>query len=88
MKYFHSGYFKIGGQKLYVSRTGFTNELGYEIYTGAQTDHLALWDHLMACGAPHGRNFHLRAPSLSDELREVFGKWHGFNSDMTPFEAL
>ena len=55
MKYFRSGYYDLGGQTLYVSRTGFTNELGYEIYSnGAQTDHLALWDYLMDCGAPHG----------------------------------
>ena len=28
MRYFRSGYFDLGGQNLYVSRTGFTNELG------------------------------------------------------------
>ena len=31
MKYYQSGYFELGGQKLYVSRSGFTNELGFEI---------------------------------------------------------
>ena len=37
--YFHAGYFDLGGQRLYVSRTGFTGELGYEIYTlGDETD--------------------------------------------------
>ena len=53
MKYFRSGFFDLGGQNLYVSRTGFTNELGFEIYSdGFKTDHLALWDHLMNCGQP------------------------------------
>ena len=55
MKYFRSGFFDLGGQNLYVSRTGFTNELGFEIYSdGFKTDHLRLWDHLMSCGKPHG----------------------------------
>ena len=58
MKYFRSGYFDLGGQTLYVSRTGFTNELGFEVYCdGANTDHLALWDHLITCGEPHGMEF-------------------------------
>ena len=40
MKYFRSGFFNLGGQTLYVSRTGFTNELGFEIYSdGFKTDH-------------------------------------------------
>ena len=48
MKYFRSGYFDLGGQNLYVSRTGFTNELGFEVYTnGSDTNHLELWDHLI-----------------------------------------
>ena len=51
MGYFRSGFFEIGGQNLYVSRTGFTNELGFEIYCdGATTDHLALWDFLIKIG--------------------------------------
>ena len=31
MGYFRSGFFEIGGQNLYVSRTGFTNELGLSL---------------------------------------------------------
>lgn len=58
MRYFRSGTFDLGGQSFYISRTGFTNELGFEIYCGgAATDHLALWDHLIACGKPHGMEF-------------------------------
>ncbi len=58
MRYFTSGYYDIGGQNLYVSRTGFTNELGFEIYCdGENTDHLSLWDHLMVAGEPYGMEF-------------------------------
>lgn len=89
LKYFRSGYFDLGGQTLYVSRTGFTNELGYEIYTdGAATDHLALWDHLMACGAPHGMEFSsTRALTIRRIEGGILGNLTDMTPDMTPFEA-
>ena len=89
MKYFHSGYYKLGGQKLFVSRTGFTNELGYEIYTqGTQTDHLALWDYLVACGAPHGMEFSsTRALTIRRIEGGILGNGTDLTPDMTPFEA-
>ena len=50
-RYFHAGFFDLGGQRLYVSRTGWTGELGYEIYTlGTETDCRRLWDHLFRAG--------------------------------------
>ena len=53
--YFHAGYFDIGGQQVYVSRTGWTAELGYELYVEwDRTDCARLWDHLIAAGKPHG----------------------------------
>ena len=89
MKYFRSGYYDLGGQTLYVSRTGFTNELGYEIYSnGAQTDHLALWDHLMACGAPHGMEFSsTHALTIRRIEGGILGNGTDITPDMTPFEA-
>ena len=32
LKYFRSGYFHVGDQRLYISWTGWTGELGHEIY--------------------------------------------------------
>ena len=89
MKYFRSGYYDLGGQTLYVSRTGFTNELGYEIYSnGAQTDHLALWDHLMDCGAPHGMEFSsTHALTIRRIEGGILGNGTDITPDMTPFEA-
>ena len=47
--YFHAGKFDIGGQELLVTRTGWTGELGFEVYSeAASTDHDALWDYLVA----------------------------------------
>ena len=89
LKYFRSGSFDLGGQTLYVSRTGFTNELGYEIYcSGAETDHLALWDHLMACGKPHGMEFSsTRALTVRRIEGGILGNQTDMDPTMTPFEA-
>lgn len=89
LKYYRSGYFDIGGQNLYVSRTGFTNELGYEIYCdGATTDHLALWDHLMDCGQPYGMEFSsTRALTIRRIEGGILGNLTDMDTTMTPFEA-
>lgn len=89
MKYFRSGYFDLSGQKLYVSRTRFTNELGFEVYCGgATTDHLALWDHLMACGEPHGMEFSsTRALTIHRIEGGILVNLTGMEMSMTPFVA-
>jgi glycine cleavage system aminomethyltransferase T len=89
MAYFRSGYFDLGGQNLYVSRTGFTNELGFEIYCdGATTDHIALWDHLMACGTPRGMEFSsTRAMTIRRIEGGILGNITDMDTSMTPYEA-
>ena len=89
MKYFRSGFFDLGGQNLYVSRTGFTNELGFEIYSdGFKTDHLRLWDHLMSCGKPHGMELSAsRAMTIRRIEGGIFGNLTDIDTTMTPFEA-
>jgi glycine cleavage system aminomethyltransferase T len=89
MPYFRSGYFDLGGQTLYVSRTGFTNELGFEIYSGGPaTDHIALWDHLMACGEPYGMEFSsTRALTIRRIEGGILGNTTDMDITMTPYEA-
>lgn len=87
--YFHSGFFAIGGQEVYVSRTGWTGELGFEIYTrGSETDGPRLWDHLMTVGRPHGLTF---SSISSMEIRRIeagiLDNGTDFDAAMTPFEA-
>ena len=58
--YFRAGFFEVCGQTLWVSRTGWTGEVGIEIYCNSgpvPTDHDALWDGLFACGEPFGMEF-------------------------------
>lgn len=89
MKYFRSGYFDLGGQRMYVSRTGYTNELGFEIYCDADTtDHLALWDHLVACGTPFGMEFSsTRAMNIRRVEGGILDNLSDMDPTMTPFEA-
>ena len=50
---FEIGTFDLNGMPLTVSRTGFTGDLGYELWM-APTDAEAVWDALVAAGSTHG----------------------------------
>jgi aminomethyltransferase len=43
----------IAGARVEISRTGYTGDLGYEIWLD-NADALRVWDALLAAGAPHG----------------------------------
>ena len=89
LKYFHSGFFDLEGQQVYVSRTGWSGELGYEIYTlGDQTDCPRLWDHLMQKGTPYGMVFSsMQAMNTRRIEAGILDSGSDFDSSMTPFEA-
>ena len=53
LKPFRMATFPFAGGSLMVSRTGFTGDLGYELWTTPDLA-LPLWDALFAAGAPHG----------------------------------
>jgi glycine cleavage system aminomethyltransferase T len=53
--YYWMAEFKLAGMEVVVSRTGYTGELGYEIYLhNASHDATRLWDTVLAAGEPHG----------------------------------
>ena len=89
MTYFRSGYYDLGGQTLFVSRTGFTNELGFEIYTdGYKTDHLKLWDHLIESGKPFGMEVSsTRALTIRRIEGGILGNLTDMDITMTPYQA-
>jgi glycine cleavage system aminomethyltransferase T len=89
LKYYQSGFFEIAEQKVYVSRTGWTAELGYEIYTlGDQTDCKKLWDELISKGTPLGMEVD---GILSMETRRIeagiMDNMTDFDLSMNPFDA-
>ena len=87
--YFHAGKFDFGGQKLLVSRTGWTGELGFELYSeGDTTDHHALWDHLMAHGAPFGmQSSALESMGIRRIEAGILDNGTDMDRSMTPYEA-
>ena len=90
-KYFHAGFFEICGQTLWVSRTGWTGEVGIEIYCNSgpePTDHESLWEGLFACGQQSGMQF---SSGLSMGIRRVesgiLDNGTDIEPDLTPFGA-
>ncbi len=89
MKYFQSGYYDVGGQELYVSRTGWTGELGYEVYTvSPTTDHRKLWNHLFEAGRAHGMTFGSLASMETRRIEAgILDNVTDFDMSVNPFEA-
>ena len=73
------------GAPLIISRTGWSSELGYEIFLrdGARGDEL--WDYLMAVGGPLGLH-----PGHTSSIRRIEAAMLSYHADMTlhnnPFE--
>jgi len=86
--YFHAGMFDFGGQKLLVTRTGWTGEMGFEIYSEAGIDHHALWDHLMTSGVPLGMSFSsVESMGIRRLEAGILDNGTDMDSSMTPYEA-
>jgi len=75
----------LDGIPVVVSRTGWTGEVGYEIYLRDSSRGLDLWDRVMEAGRPH----EIRAIAPSEQRRIEAGIFN-YGSDMTiennPFE--
>ena len=87
-KYYHSRQVTMGGQPVLISRTGWTGELGFEVYNmDPNVDGMALWSHLIAAGASHGMEV-LSTYSLNPRRIEAgilnYGTDMGWNT--TPFD--
>ena len=85
LRYYFCAEASVDGILLVVSRTGWTGEVGYEIYLrdGSRGDDL--WEQVMEAGRPHG--IKVIAPS---EARRIEAGIFNYGSDMTirdnPFE--
>ncbi len=85
------GYFAIarvsfGGQEVVITRTGYTNELGWEFYTEPHHDAQALWAHIEAAGKPHGiRIFGLDAMNIRRIEAGILNAGADFNMNTTPW---
>ena len=87
-KYYHSRQVTMGGQPVLISRTGWTGELGFEVYNmDPNVDGNALWSHLLEAGAPHGMEV---LSTYSMNPRRIEAGIMNYGTDMgwdtTPFD--
>jgi aminomethyltransferase len=85
LKYYRFMEYDWDGVPLIISRTGWSSELGYEIFLrdGAHGDRL--WDYLMEIGGPMGLH-----PGHTSSIRRIEAAMLSYHADMTlrnnPFE--
>jgi len=77
LRYFYLRELEIDGIPLVVSRTGWSSELGYELYLRDGTRGIELWERIMATGAPYGL-----APGHTSSIRRIEGAMLSYHADM------
>lgn len=87
------GYFAVarvvfGGQEVVITRTGYTNELGWEFYTEPHHDADALWQHLKPAGEAFGMEiFGLDAMNIRRIEAGILNAGSDFNETTTPYDV-
>ena len=85
LKYYWLRHLTLDGMELVVSRTGWSSELGYEIYLQDGSRGTELWDKIMEAGAAFGLK-----PGHTSSIRRIEGGMLSYHADMdlltNPFE--
>ncbi|MBT6520982.1 MAG: glycine cleavage system protein T [Rhodobacteraceae bacterium] len=85
LKYYWLRELELEGIPLVVSRTGWSSELGYELYLRDESKGDQLWELIMAAGATHGLK-----PGHTSSIRRIEGGMLSYHadadSDTNPFE--
>ena len=85
LKYYWLERFELDGIPLVISRTGWSSELGYEIYLLDGAHGEQLWEKIMAAGEPLGLK-----PGHTSSIRRIEGGMLSYHADMdastNPFE--
>jgi aminomethyltransferase len=85
LRYYWLDSFELDGIPLVVSRTGWSSELGYEIYLCDGTRGDELWERIMTAGKPFGLQ-----PGHTSSIRRIEAGMLSYHSDMdmhtNPFE--
>ena len=85
LKYYWLRHLTLDGIELVVSRTGWSSELGYEIYLQDGSQGSRLWNRIMAAGEPFGLK-----PGHTSTIRRIEGGMLSYHADMdintNPFE--
>ena len=76
LKYYWLRELELDGIPLLVSRTGWSSELGYEIYLRDSAHGDALWERIMATGLPFGLK-----PGHTSSIRRIEGGMLSYHAD-------
>ena len=86
LKYYHWKWVEMDGRKFVLSRTGFSSELGFELFMIGQDGGDAIWTKILEVGKPFGLS-----PGSPNRIRRIEGGVLDYGSDMTtsenPFEV-
>lgn len=86
-RYFDAAWVSIAGQNVVITRTGFTNELGWEIYLGPDIDARAVGERILEAGRSYGMT-----PVAVDGARQIeaglLNAWSDFDETVTPYAAV
>lgn len=77
LRYYWLTEIELDGIPLVISRTGWSSELGYEIYLRDGSRGEELWERLMATGAPLGLH-----PGHTSSIRRIEGAMLSYHADM------
>ncbi len=87
-RYFDAREVAFAGQTVLITRTGWTGEVGFEIYTRPGLDTAALWDHIMGVGAQFGLvDIGLDPMDTRRIEAAILNNLSDMDSSMTPFQA-
>ncbi|MFT7525693.1 MAG: glycine cleavage system aminomethyltransferase T [Arenicella sp.] len=77
LKYYWFRELELDGIPLVVSRTGWSSELGYELFLRDSAYGDQLWERIMAAGAPHNLQ-----PGHTSSIRRIEGAMLSYHADM------
>ena len=78
LKYYWLRELELDGIPLIVSRTGWSSELGYELYLRDSSLGDDLWERIMAAGVPLGLK-----PGHTSSIRRIEGGMQSYHADLT-----
>jgi glycine cleavage system aminomethyltransferase T len=78
LKYYWWRAARIGGIPVVITRTGWTSEVGYEVYLLDRTRGGELWERIMETGQPYGIK-----PTGPSDIRRIEGAIFNWGADMT-----
>jgi aminomethyltransferase len=86
LRYYYFSDTELGGIPVIVTRTGWTGEVGYEIYLKDSSRGSELWERVMEAGRPYGI-----APTGPSDIRRIEAGILNYGADMTlennPYEV-